>query len=136
MAERVFVSVIVGYVDREDGHAALRSGIEEAKRRGVPLLIVHVVSVGPGGETGETVLETRQELERLEADVTAQGQACETREILSTGRPSEALLEVAEGADVIVIGLRGRSAVGKLIMGSVAQDILVGAPCPVLAVKS
>ncbi len=130
------MSVVVGYLDREDGHAALRSGIEEAKRRDVPLLIVHVVKVGPGGETGDTVLETRQELERLKADVMAQGQACEAREVLSTGRASEALLEVAEGADLIVIGLRNRSAVGKLIMGSVAQDILVGAPCPVLAVKS
>lgn len=129
------MSVVVGYVDREDGHAALRSGIEEAKRRGVPLLAVHVVRVGPGGETGETVLETRQELERLQADVTAQGQACEARVILGTGRASEALLEEAIGADLIVIGLRSRSEVGKLIMGSVAQDILVGAPCPVLAVK-
>lgn len=129
------MSVVVGFVAREDGRAALRSGVEEAKRRGVPLRIIAVAKVGAGGESGESVLDLRQELATIEADLRAQGLDCEAKEVLSTGHPSEALLEEAKDAELIVIGLRNRSAVGKLLMGSVAQDVLVSAPCSVLAVK-
>lgn len=130
------MSVVVGYVMREDGEAALRAGVEEARRRGVPLRVIGVVKVGPGGESGDTVLELRGRLEAIEADLKSQGVDAAVKEVLSQGRPSEALLEEAKGAELIVLGLRNRSAVGKLILGSVAQDILVSAPCPVLAVKA
>lgn len=130
------MSVVVGYVMREDGEAALRAGVEETRRRGVPLRVIGVVKVGPGGESGDTVLELRGRLEAIEADLKSQGVDAAVKEVLSQGRPSEALLEEAKGAELIVLGLRNRSAVGKLILGSVAQDILVSAPCPVLAVKA
>jgi nucleotide-binding universal stress UspA family protein len=51
---------------------------------------------------------------------------------------AEALVAVAQESDaaLIVIGLRQRSLVGKLLMGSNAQRILLDAPCPVLSVKA
>ena len=52
--------------------------------------------------------------------------------------PAEDLIAVADevDADLIVIGLRRRTPVGKLIMGSNAQQVLLDASCPVLAVKA
>ena len=60
------------------------------------------------------------------------------RQLVRGLEPAEDLIAVAEevAADVIVIGLRRRSPVGKLILGSNAQRILLDAPCPVLAVKA
>jgi nucleotide-binding universal stress UspA family protein len=69
--------------------------------------------------------------------LTAQAIEHEVREIVRGRTPAEDIVGVANevGADIIVIGLRRRSLVGKLIMGSNAQAILMQADCPVLAVK-
>ena len=62
----------------------------------------------------------------------------ETREMVRGLEPADDLVSIAEShdADLIVIGLRRRSPVGKLILGSNAQRILLDAHCPVLAVKA
>src|ERR1019366_6530081 len=62
----------------------------------------------------------------------------EVRQVVRGNEPSQDLIEVANevNADFIVIGLRRRTPVGKLILGSNAQRILLDASCPVLAVKA
>ena len=59
------------------------------------------------------------------------------RQLVRGFEPAEDLISIAETSDaaLIVIGLRRRTPVGKLILGSNAQRILLDAPCPVLAVK-
>ena len=72
----------------------------------------------------------------LEAELEASGVPHEVRQPMGSD-VGDQVLALAEEVDasLIVIGLRRRSPVGKLIMGSVAQRILMGAHCPVLAVK-
>ena len=131
------MSVVVGYVDRPDGRAALHAAADEAERRDLPLRIFYVAKVGVKQTSSDDILTHRTELDRLAEEFRARGIDCEAKELLSSERESKAFLSAAAEAEasLIVIGLRGRSAVGKLLMGSVAQDVLLEAPCHVLAVK-
>ncbi len=68
----------------------------------------------------------------------ASGVEHDVRQLVRGFEPAEDLISIAQeiDAELIVIGLRRRSPVGKLILGSNAQRILLDAPCPVLAVKA
>lgn len=71
-------------------------------------------------------------------DLRASGIEVQTLLLSGDNDPAKAMLELADQQEVglIVIGLRRRSPVGKLVLGSVSQDILLQANCPVLAVKT
>ena len=66
------------------------------------------------------------------------GVSYDLRQLVRGFEPAEDLISIAEAndAELIVIGLRRRSPVGKLILGSNAQRILLDAHCAVLAVKA
>ncbi|MGD0375209.1 MAG: universal stress protein [Streptosporangiaceae bacterium] len=119
-----------------EGRAALDRGAEEARLRGARLIIVHS-SKGGGHENAELIIAIREELERISQELTAAGVEHEIRELVRGRTPAEDVVTVAKeaGAELIVIGLRRRSPVGKLVLGSNAQDILLQADCAVLAVK-
>jgi nucleotide-binding universal stress UspA family protein len=128
------MTVLVGYVPTPLGEATLRAGVEESRRRSEPLLIVNM-------SRDDVLVDAHRaatgDLDRVERDVSELGVDVEVMRIEQGTDPADALVRVAEERDasVIVIGLRHRSPVGKLIMGSSAQRILLDARCPVLAVK-
>ena len=128
------MTVLVGYVPTPLGEATLRAGVEEARRRAERLLVVNM-------SRDDVLVDAHRakadDLDRVRRDVTELGVDVEVVRIEQGSDPAEALVRAADqyGASVIVIGLRHRTPVGKLILGSAAQRILLDARCPVLAVK-
>ena len=128
-------SVVVGYVPNPRGRAALRQAVEEARRRGARLV---VVNTSRGDALVDDDFVQGPALAELRAEVTAAGVDGEVRQPQHGRDVAEELAAVVEetAAELLVIGLRRRSPVGKLLMGSAAQRILLGVDCPVLAVKA
>ncbi|WP_340538789.1 universal stress protein [Nocardioides sp. GXZ039] len=122
--------VVVGYVPKPEGEAALNTAIEEARLRGAELIVVN--SYRAEGNRDEP------DLSSVRTKLEDSGIAHEVRQLVRGFEASEDLVSVAEAskADLIVIGLRRRTPVGKLILGSNAQRVLLDAHCPVLAVKA
>jgi nucleotide-binding universal stress UspA family protein len=129
--------VVVGYIPTPEGRAALIAAQEEARRRRTSLVVVHS-SRGGAAEDAEQVLAVRDELEAIKQRLSGDDVQVDVRDLALGREPVDDLLAVAAEvqADILVIGLRRRSPVGKLILGSNSQHILLTADCPVLAVKA
>ncbi|KUM36372.1 universal stress protein [Arthrobacter sp. EpRS71] len=127
------MAVVVGYIPTVEGEAALKRAVLEARLRNTRLILVNL-------QQNESLSDARsaseQSLAELHKQLVASGTEVETISAPAT-HTSEALIEIAatHSADLLVIGIRRRSAVGKLLMGSTALEILTGAPCPVLSVR-
>ena len=129
------MTILVAYVPRPEGRAALEKGIEIAKRRQQRLL---VVNASPGGSQEDTSLVSGYEVEQVEAMLETQGINAVFKQFVRGRSAVEEINELveAEHIELLVIGLRKRTAVGKLLLGSVAQELLMTVPCPVLCVKA
>jgi nucleotide-binding universal stress UspA family protein len=127
--------IVVGYVPKPEGRAALDRAIEEAKLRGGRLVVVNASRGDAFVDAGYAGV---QEIERVKSRLAEAGVEYELRQLVRGHEPAEEVVDLAEelGAELIVIGMRHRSAVGKLLLGSTAQRILLDARCPVLAVKA
>lgn len=131
------MSVVVGYIPTPEGRAALQRAIEESRLRKLKLVVVNSRDSGKQASSQEKA-QYELELAAMENDVAKAGIDYEIRTMARGTLPSEDLTAVAEetGADLIVIGMRRRSPVGKLFLGSNAQDVLLSADCAVLSVRA
>jgi nucleotide-binding universal stress UspA family protein len=124
MSPQTQARIVVGYSARAEGRAALTRALSEARLRDAALI---VVNTSPDAEVAGLVEQ-----------LTASGLGYEIKTATDAQDSAEELIRTAETAeaDFIVIGLRRRSPVGKLLLGSNAQRVLLDAACPVLAVKA
>jgi nucleotide-binding universal stress UspA family protein len=129
------VSIIVGYVPTAEGSAALDRAISEAHKSQSRLVIIN-------SSRGDAIVDKRYAQAQDISEVTdrLEKEGIEHL-VLQPVRGNDAANEVLDAAEkyraeLIVIGLRTRTHVGKLIMGSTAQQILHEATCPELADKA
>lgn len=136
--------VVVGIDDSEGARQALRYAGEIAKWRGWTLHVVcawHIIyPMGPYAvglaELDAAMQESTEEMvnkildEELGPDV-----ELEIEQTICEGVPSQILLAASEGADLLVVGSRGRGGFASLALGSVSQACVHHATCPVLVVR-
>lgn len=129
------MTILVAYVPRPEGKAALEKGIEIASRRKEHLV---VVNASPGGGKEDPSMADVQDVERVEKLLAGSGIDATFKQFVRGKSAIEEIEEMVDSLQVtlLIIGLRKRTPVGKLFLGSVAQEILLSVPCPVLAVKA
>lgn len=131
------MSVVVAHQASAIGHLTLQEGAKEANLRGLPMAVIHVaegvdldvIEAHKAGVSDE-IAKVLGEVGLTDLDWTLQ---------VTTGEDvAEAVLDVITDldADLLVIGARRRSPVGKLFLGSVTQSIILHADVPVLVVKA
>lgn len=129
------MTIVVGYIPSPEGETALTQAITEAANRKASLVVVN-------SSKGDTPIDDHlidaREYHQLEERLT---QAGITFRIIRTPQgadPADEILNAAraQSAELIVIGLRKRTPMGKFIMGSTAQRVILQAGCPVLSLKA
>lgn len=126
------MTVVVGYVPRPEGRAALDAAVEEVRLTG-ERLVVCACRVGDRSAPG-----AEEDLAAVEARLSRESVAHEVRRAPAGRAPADELLDAvtSTGARLVVIGLRRHTVIGRLIAGTTAQQIVLDAPCDVLAVKA
>ncbi len=124
----LFRQIIVGVDGSPSSRAALRWGVEEARRHDCPVIALHawLITTLPGRTPGEDrhgpapfETEARQWLEREVAEVTPDA---DVGIALTHGGTTWALLEMAGPDDLLVLGSRGRGGFASLVLGSTATQ--------------
>ncbi len=135
--------VVVGVDGSDASMDALRFAAVEARLRAAPLRIVSAwtLPVGhedPGvGPLDPTVFEQAAR-HTIDAATTAIGSELEGIEIeraMVAAGAASALLDNCSDADLLVVGSRGRGGFKGLLLGSVSQQVVLHAPCPVVVVR-
>lgn len=127
------MTVVAAYAPDEFGRAAVEAALVVAASRGTDVVVVNA-------SRGDALVDERYaqsgQLHELEDLLAAATVGTSVRQSVG-GDVAEQVIEVLEevGGTLLVVGLRHRSPIGKMLMGSVAQRLLLDSPVPVLSVK-
>jgi nucleotide-binding universal stress UspA family protein len=128
------MKIIVGYTPNPEGRAALSRAMLEATAHGHELLVLNASHgdryVDPHFAGADDLREVRELLDDS-------GVKYQLHQPVRGLDAAEGLVAAGnDDVDMIIIGLRHRTAVGKFLLGSTSQQVILRAPCPVLGVKA
>ncbi len=145
MADR---RIVVGVEGSGYARAALIWAIEEAHHRDAVVEVVTCYSptyVPSAPDLGYVPLDSfdlLSEVEKMQAEViesaveSVNHPDVEIQKVVKKGRAADTLMATAEGADMLVVGNRGRGGFAGLRLGSVSQSIAHHSPCPLVIVRT
>ena len=130
------MKILVGYDGSKVADHALSVALKHAKVFKADVIILTSLEQSSMSQIVD-IDNTESKLEQLKRQFTAEGISCETLANVCYQSPGEDIVRFAEENDIdqIIIGVKKRSRVGKLLLGSNANYIIIEATCPVLAVK-
>lgn len=127
------MTVVVGYTPNEFGQIALAHGIDQARKRGTDLVVVNATR---GDAYADSRYAGKEQIADLDRGLASAEVDYAIRQSIGPDVAEQVLSVVEEvSAELLVIGIRHRTAVGKMLMGSVAQRLLLDSTAPILAVK-
>jgi nucleotide-binding universal stress UspA family protein len=140
--------IVVGIDGSHNASHALEWAMAEAAIRKAPLTVITVNSVQASYWTGAPVELPGDQDRVAEIRKTAEAEVAKTAEKLGAGRPesvtvtamsgfpARALIDASEDADLMVVGTRGGGGFAPLVVGSVCNQVVHHAHCPVVVVPS
>ena len=130
------MKILVGYDGTNAAKEALSLAKEHVKAFGGSVNVVTSMEKGTESQS-EEIEQAERGLEWAKSVFEENDIDCETHLLIRGLMPGEDIVQFAEEneADEIIVGVKRRSKVGKLLMGSTAQYVILKAKCPVVSVK-
>jgi nucleotide-binding universal stress UspA family protein len=141
-------AIVVGIDDSDESRDALRWAVDEARLRKIPVTALHAWEppAFPASPEIEPVAALQVDLslittieeaavrlvERVVKEVVGDDSTVEVRPLTAEGPPASILIDALGADDLIVVGSRGLGGFKSLLLGSVSQQVVSHAPCPVL----
>jgi nucleotide-binding universal stress UspA family protein len=132
-----FANILCATDLSEASQAACQRAIELARQCGGTLTILHTYADPTTVAEAWSVIDPRPDLDIALRRVASEVRDIPIKRVLLIGSPAEAIVDYAKDhdSDLIAMGTHGRSGFSHLLMGSVAEQVIRRASCPVMVVR-